>query len=76
MSRCHCSSVMRWAGAIVVVIAALETHTSTSGCSRDRVARQVDPQVAALVAVERHDVHPVVAQALRDRGADAHAPRR
>src|SRR4051794_38103689 len=30
MSRAHCSSVIRWAGAIVSVTAAFDTHTSTS----------------------------------------------
>ena len=33
MSRCHCSAVIRWAGAIVVVSPALATHTSIGGSS-------------------------------------------
>ena len=38
MSRCHCSGVIRWAAAIVSVIAALETQMSTS--SRGPAARR------------------------------------
>ena len=74
MSRRHCSSVILCADAIVVVIAALETQTSTSAVSLGRQRRrvaQVDLEVATGRAVERHDVQPVGGQPLGDRRADA-----
>ncbi len=53
MSRCHCSAVIRWAGAIVVVMPALATHTSMSSSGGNWIARDVERDVAARSQVER-----------------------
>ena len=70
MSRCHCSAVIRWAGAIVVVSPAFATHTSIGGEVGELAVGDVDLQVAALAQVEREHVEPVRAQPLHDRRAD------
>ena len=70
MSRCHCSAVIRWAGAIVSVIAAFETQTSISPRSGSSSRGEVElwSQPSSRSSVD--DLEAVGAQPLGDRRAD------